>query len=35
MGWGVKYIQKIGEALKVVHKNELVHRDIKPANIIY
>lgn len=30
----LKYIQQIGEALKVVHKNELVHRDIKPANIM-
>ena len=30
----LKYIQQIGEALKVVHKNELIHRDIKPANIM-
>jgi len=30
----LKYIQQIGAALKVLHKNELVHRDIKPANIM-
>jgi serine/threonine protein kinase len=28
------YIQQIGEALKVVHQNNLVHRDVKPANIM-
>ncbi len=28
------YIQQIGEALTVVHKNNLVHRDVKPANIM-
>lgn len=28
------YIQQIGEALKVVHANNLVHRDVKPANIM-
>lgn len=27
-------IQQIGEALKVVHQNQLVHRDVKPANIM-
>jgi serine/threonine protein kinase len=30
----LKYIQQIGEALKVVHQNNLVHRDVKPANIM-
>ncbi|BAZ29359.1 protein kinase [Cylindrospermum sp. NIES-4074] len=28
------YIQQIGEALTVVHQNNLVHRDVKPANIM-
>ncbi|MDJ0798409.1 MAG: serine/threonine-protein kinase [Calothrix sp. MO_167.B12] len=28
------YIQQIGEALTVVHENNLVHRDVKPANIV-
>ncbi len=28
------YIKQIGEALIVVHKNELIHRDVKPANIV-
>ncbi|MCF2149886.1 serine/threonine protein kinase [Desmonostoc muscorum LEGE 12446] len=30
----LQYIQQIGEALTVVHQNNLVHRDIKPANIM-
>lgn len=28
------YIRQIGEALKVVHRNNLLHRDVKPQNII-
>ena len=28
------YIRQIGEALKVVHKKELVHRDVKPGNVV-
>jgi serine/threonine protein kinase len=28
------YIRQIGEALKAVHKKELVHRDVKPGNIV-
>ncbi|MBL1177775.1 serine/threonine protein kinase [Pantanalinema sp. GBBB05] len=28
------YIRQIGEALKVVHHNNLLHRDVKPQNII-
>lgn len=30
----LQYIQQIGEALTVVHKNGLLHRDIKPQNIM-
>jgi eukaryotic-like serine/threonine-protein kinase len=30
----LRYIQQIGEALIVVHKNELIHRDIHPGNIL-
>lgn len=30
----LEYIQQIGEALTVVHQNNLVHRDVKPANIM-
>jgi serine/threonine protein kinase len=30
----IKYIQEIGEALNVVHENNLLHRDVKPHNII-
>ena len=30
----IEYIQQIGDALKVVHGNNLLHRDIKPGNII-
>ncbi|MDZ8237208.1 MAG: serine/threonine-protein kinase [Nostoc sp. ChiQUE01a] len=30
----LQYIQQIGEALTVVHQNNLVHRDVKPANIM-
>ncbi|MBW4600142.1 MAG: GUN4 domain-containing protein [Calothrix sp. FI2-JRJ7] len=28
------YINQIGEALEIVHKNGLLHRDVKPNNII-
>lgn len=28
------YIQQIGAALTVVHKNNLLHRDVKPSNIM-
>ncbi|WP_425526002.1 serine/threonine protein kinase [Halotia branconii] len=28
------YIQQIGEALIVVHENELIHRDVHPGNIL-
>lgn len=30
----LRYIQQIGEALKVVHQDNLVHRNVKPRNII-
>ncbi len=30
----LRYIQQIGEALKVVHEDGLVHRDVKPSNIM-
>ncbi|WP_299998722.1 thioredoxin domain-containing protein [Anabaena sp. AL09] len=30
----LKYIQQIGEALTVVHQNDLLHRDVKPGNIL-
>lgn len=30
----LRYIQQIGEALKVVHADNLVHRNVKPGNII-
>ncbi|MFN6518585.1 MAG: serine/threonine protein kinase [Nostoc sp. CreGUA01] len=30
----LQYIQQIGEALTLVHQNNLVHRDVKPANIM-
>jgi eukaryotic-like serine/threonine-protein kinase len=30
----VKYILQIGQALELLHKNNLLHRDIKPENII-
>ena len=29
----LKYVQQIGEALKVVHSEGLVHRDVRPSNI--
>jgi serine/threonine protein kinase len=30
----LRYIQQIGEALIVVHQNELIHRDVRPENIL-
>jgi len=30
----LRYIQQIGNALKVIHRRGLLHRDIKPSNII-
>ncbi len=30
----LRYIQQIGEALSVVHSNNLVHRDVRPENIM-
>jgi eukaryotic-like serine/threonine-protein kinase len=30
----VKYIRQIGEALTVVHEQQLLHRDVNPANIM-
>lgn len=30
----IHYIQQVGEALKVVHRNGLLHRDVKPQNLI-
>lgn len=30
----LRYIQQIGEALKVVHADNLVHRNVKPRNIM-
>ncbi|NJR64516.1 MAG: protein kinase [Leptolyngbyaceae cyanobacterium CRU_2_3] len=30
----IHYIQQVGEALQVVHQNNLLHRDVKPQNII-
>ncbi|HEY9906172.1 MAG TPA: serine/threonine-protein kinase [Thermosynechococcaceae cyanobacterium] len=29
----LEYIQQIGEALTIVHSQDLVHRDVRPANI--
>jgi len=31
----VRYITEIGDALTVVHEQELIHRDIKPENILW
>ncbi|BAY27873.1 protein kinase [Calothrix sp. NIES-2100] len=30
----LRYIQQIGEALIVIHENELIHRDVHPGNIL-
>lgn len=30
----IHYIRQVGEALQVVHRNNLLHRDVKPQNII-
>lgn len=30
----LRYIQQIGEALIVVHENQLIHRDVHPGNIL-
>lgn len=30
----LRYIRQIGEALIVVHQNELIHRDVHPGNIL-
>jgi len=30
----LKYIQQVGEGLKIVHQHGLLHRDIKPENLI-
>nr|WP_322666892.1 protein kinase [Dendronalium sp. ChiSLP03b]MDZ8209341.1 protein kinase [Dendronalium sp. ChiSLP03b] len=30
----LKYIYQIGDALTVMHENQLLHQDVKPANII-
>ncbi|MDJ0555114.1 MAG: serine/threonine-protein kinase [Microcoleaceae cyanobacterium MO_207.B10] len=30
----IHYIQQIGNALRVVHQNNLLHRDVKPQNIM-
>jgi serine/threonine protein kinase len=30
----LQYIKQVGEALIVVHENQLVHRDVKPENIL-
>lgn len=30
----LRYIQQIGEALIIVHKNGLIHRDVRPENIL-
>jgi len=30
----LKYIQQVGEALSIIHRNNLLHRDVKPQNIM-
>jgi eukaryotic-like serine/threonine-protein kinase len=30
----LRYVQQIGEALVVVHQNQLLHRDVRPENIM-
>jgi WD40 repeat protein/tRNA A-37 threonylcarbamoyl transferase component Bud32 len=30
----LRYIQQVGEALTVIHNNNLLHRDVKPDNIL-
>ncbi|WP_414585210.1 serine/threonine-protein kinase [Scytonema sp. PCC 10023] len=30
----LRYVQQIGEALSVVHSNNLIHRDVRPENIM-